>query len=361
MKINFVLNGLNSHSFNRIDEFRKLGYQVEVYGFSRDTTQQSDKDVVILGRFPNSTPYMRRIKLIWNALNPLFKNTRKDDNEWWYYFSVQMCIFCVFLNKNKKYLYEESDMTHLFINNRMIRGILEWINKRLIRKALLSVFTSEGFIRYHFGSKENWPSNIVLMPNKLHPNILNYPILSKREPSRRILRFAFVGYIRYQSVYQVAEFISRNFPQHEFHFYGEFLLEKVKKEFMALKQRKNIFFHGFFKNPDDLPQLYSNIDVVVSTYDVEFINERYLEPNKLYESIFFRTPIIVSKGTFLAQKVNELQCGWDVDVSNEEEMLDLVHTIEHDIEKVVGLIKAIPQSFAVDDPHVLEEKLLNIV
>lgn len=361
MKINFVLNGLNSHSFNRIDEFKKLGYQVEVFGFSRDITRQRDNNIKILGCFPNSTPYLRRIRLIWNALIPLFRNTRKDANEWWYYFGLQMCIFCTILNKNKKYLYEESDMVHLSIKNGLIRGALEWVDKRLIRKSMMTIFTSEGFLQYHFRNNKAVPPNYVIMPNKIHPSILNFPLLPKAVTTHHKLRFAFVGYIRYLSVYQIADIISRIFPHHEFHFYGEFLLEKVKEEFMTLKERRNIFFHGFFKNPDELPKIYANIDVVISNYDVKSINERYLEPNKLYEAVFFRTPIIVSKGSFLAQKVNELHCGWDVDVSNEKEVVDLVHTIENNIDKVVDQIRAVPQSFAIDDPHVLEEKLLSLV
>jgi glycosyltransferase involved in cell wall biosynthesis len=252
-------------------------------------------------------------------------------------------------------------MAHLQIKNRIIRGVLEWLNKQFIRKSLLSIFTSEGFLQYHFGEKKKWPSNIVLMPNKIHPNILNYPMVSKGEPSCCKLRFAFVGYIRYQSVYQIAEIISRNFSHHEFHFYGEFLLESVKEEFMLLKDRRNIFFHGFFKNPDDLPSLYSNIDVVVSTYDVKSINEQYLEPNKLYESIFFRTPIIVSKGTYLAQRVIDLNCGWEVDTCCEENVIGLVHDIECNIRKIVEKIKLIPQAFAIDDPCVLEDKLMKII
>lgn len=361
MKINFVLNGINSHSFNRIDEFKKLGYQVEVFGFSRDITRQYDKDVKILGSFPNSTPYLHRIRLIWNALVPLFKNTRKDDIEWWYYFGLQMCIFCTVLNNNKKFLYEESDMIHLSIRNGFIRWVLEWMNKRFIRKSLMTIFTSEGFLQYHYGNNKEWPSNYVIMPNKIHPDILNFPLLSKAEPSHHNLRFAFVGYIRYESVYHIADIISKNFPQHEFHFYGEFLLDSIKEEFMTLNRRKNVFFHGFFKNPDELPKIYSNIDVVVSNYDVNYINERYLEPNKLYESIYFRTPIIVTKGTFLAQKVNDLHCGWDVDARCEKEVVNMVHMIEHNINKVINQIEEIPQSFAIDDPCVLAEKLISIV
>ena len=35
-------------------------------------------------------------------------------------------------------------------------------------------------------------------------------------------------------------------------------------------------------------------DMVVATYDVTIENVRYAEPNKIYEAIFFETPIILS-------------------------------------------------------------------
>lgn len=75
----------------------------------------------------------------------------------------------------------------------------------------------------------------------------------------------------------------------------------------SLKDINNIFFHGAFKNPIDLPKIYSKIDFIVATYDTTTLNPQYAEPNKIYEAIFFRTPIIVSYNSYLANKVNKLK------------------------------------------------------
>lgn len=361
MKINFLLNALDGHSYKRIEEFKELGYEICVYGFDRGLSKQYEGiETTILGSFPNTMPYKKRIVLIYKSLRNLFKGTKRNDNELWYYFGLQMAIFCCFLNRNKKYLFEESDMTHLGVKNGMLRWFLEAINKRIIRKSVLSVFTSEGFLQYHFGEEKNYPKNVVVMPNKIHPGILQFSLKEKKPANLKSIRFGFVGFIRYQAVYNMAEVISRHFPEHEFHFFGEIQLKSDEELFMSLKERKNVFFHGFFKNPDKLPDVYSSIDVVISTYDVSSINVKYAEPNKLYESIYFRTPIVVSEDTFLASQVERYKAGWAVNAFNEDSIVECVHRIEKELEYVTDGMKDVPQLIGVDSSKPLAEKIAQL-
>jgi glycosyltransferase involved in cell wall biosynthesis len=89
----------------------------------------------------------------------------------------------------------------------------------------------------------------------------------------------------------------------------------------------NIFFHGPFKNPDGLPVIYQNIDLVLSTYDVIYENVRFAEPNKLYEAIYFEVPIIVSKGTYIAEKVERLKVGFAIDPLNVMEIVSFIKSL----------------------------------
>lgn len=355
-KINFILNALDGHSYKRIEEFIELGYEVKVYGFDRELNKQYEGiETTVLASFPNALSYKNRIRIIFGALKQLLKNTRRTDEDYWYYFGLQMAMFGVFLNKNKKYFFEESDMTHLGIKNKLVRIVLEALNKRIIRKSTFTVFTSEGFLHYHFGNNADKQQNVVVMPNKIHPDVMKFPMKDKKATEPNKIRFGFVGFIRYQAVYSMAELISRNFPQHEFHFYGEIQLSSDAEKFKSLEGRNNVFFHGFFKNPDKLADVYSNIDVVISTYDISSINVLYAEPNKLYESIYFRTPIIVSKGTFLERQVNKYHTGWSVDAFDETAVCGLVKIIEKDLKPMTEAMNAIPQSVGVDSNEPLSE------
>ena len=48
----------------------------------------------------------------------------------------------------------------------------------------------------------------------------NYPFKERRAFNPNNIRFAFVGGVRYNSLLSLAKHICRNFPNHEFHFYG---------------------------------------------------------------------------------------------------------------------------------------------
>ena len=113
----------------------------------------------------------------------------------------------------------------------------------------------------------------------------------------------------------------------------------------------------------DLPGIYSQIDVVLSAYDVRGINPRYAEPNKLYEAIYFEKPIIVSSNSFLADKVERLGIGYAVDALNEDEVVGLVKSIDgKSIEEKKINIKKIDKKDCINSNEefftLLEKKLL---
>ena len=353
-RINFIFNVLEGRNFKRVEAFKEAGYEVKVYGFDRGNAIQRDSvSVDILGSFPNSLPYLKRIGIIIKPLLRIFKSSRASDNELWYYDGLQMAIFCCLLNRNKKYIYEESDMTHLDIKYLWVRSLLESINKRIIKKSICSVFTSEGFLTYHYGLSNEYPINSIILPNKVHAGIINVPTVEPRKTNTEHLRFGFVGFIRYTSVYNFAHCIALSYPQHEFHFYGEFVNETEEKRYKSIMNFKNIFFHGKYKNPDDLSKIYSSIDVVIATYDVSSLNVQYAEPNKLYESIYFHTPIVVSSNTFLAMQVERYHNGWHVNALSDADICNLIETIHSQYSVVRNSIVPIPQSIAIDDTSLL--------
>ena len=122
-----------------------------------------------------------------------------------------------------------------------------------------------------------------MIANKLNQGILKLETIEKTVSDK--IRVGFVGKPRFKSVVAFAKVLCERYKNFEFHIYGGPILEE-KDGFEALSRYGNYFYHGPFKNPDDLPEIYSKLDLVLSTYDIEFENVRYAEPNKLYEAIF---------------------------------------------------------------------------
>lgn len=324
-KIVFVVPSLSdSHYRNRIIEFSEKGYQVVVYGFDRQNHKKATElpyDTHSLGEIEDSG-YLGRVTKYIKAFYRLGRQYKNDD-VLFYLGGLDIAMFFHFVNPSASYVYEECDLTHTYLGK--LKSVLEIIDKRLIRKSKLTVTTSEGFINYHFNGIQ--PSNVVLVENKLTPSVIDYPILKKRVFDQEHISIGFVGGPRFDSVYNFINVYCSHFPNHTFHVFGG----PVPKKFEELRKYSNCVFHGFFKNPIDLPEIYSNLDLVLSTYDVRFENVKYAEPNKIYESIYFETPIIVSTGTFLADKVDKLNIGFHIDALNDNEVIRFVESLSQEI------------------------------
>ena len=98
--------------------------------------------------------------------------------------------------------------------------------------------------------------------------------------------------------------------------------------------------------------MYDNVDVVVACYDTTTFNERVAEPNKLYESLFFCKPIIVTEKTFLALRVRALECGYEINASTDENIISFLNKITVDsVNRKMHNISKIRTSEMIDDPN----------
>lgn len=346
----------------RIDEFANRGYEVEAYGFDRGVDIKSRPQscaIHVIGKIDTSLNYIRRTGTIYKGIREVLKKTKKE-NTLYYIFGFDNAVLFR-LQSNRKYIYEESDLVHTYMGSKLIVRILELIDRNIIKKSFLTVFTSEGFLKYHFGNINQ--TNTVVVPNRLPMKIMEYNKLSRKNVLNKThLAIGFVGFIRYKAVFNFARVFCETCPDLEFHFWGTTNIESDRLLFEPLLKYKNCIFHGPFKYPDDLPSIYASLDMVVATYDTELENVKYAEPNKIYESIFFETPIIVSTGTFLADKVNKLGIGFDINALNDEEVVRFVKEMTFQkIQERIDKASAIDKRSTLNINDELFEKLVNLL
>ena len=324
MKIVFLLGYINSsHAKNRVLEFMEHGYDVEVYGFERKGRVGAEKTPYVchsIGTLEDGV-YLDRIKTYIKAFRKI-KNTHGTKDVIYYINGLDRAFSFVFFNWKAKYIYEEADLVHTYMKS---KWLFEHIDKMIIRKSFLTILTSEGFRIFHFGN--NKLQNVCVIPNRLNPDVIKLPMCKKESFSSNCIHFGFVGKPRFKSIYNIIDVICSEFPNHSFDIFGG----PIEEEFSELKKYANCHFHGFFNNPVDLPNIYSKIDVVVATYDVAYENVRYAEPNKIYEAIYFDTPILVSTNTFLAEKVAKLDIGFDIDPLDRKQIVEFVNSLSVDL------------------------------
>ena len=327
-KIIFFINAITiTRCIKRIEEYIDNGYEVEAYGFERGGevyAQPSKFHINVIGKHDVSQGYFTRLRIIFSSLKPILKKYRKEDVIFYYFFFD--IAFTARLLSRKPFIYEESDIPYTGVGNVWLRNLLRRIDKRIIRKSLLTVMTSEGFIDYHFGDER--PKNIIVVPNRVNPQLDAFEYHNKVLDINH-LSFAFVGGFRYDSIMNFATVVAERFPQHDFHVFGN-IMQNEEALMSLVEKHDNIRYHGLFRNPDDLPGVYEKIDVVLATYDATSINAQYAEPNKLYEAIYFRTPIVVSSNTFLAKKVKRLGIGYDINGLNKDEIVAFIENLSQD-------------------------------
>ena len=330
MKVVFILESIDApHILKRINEFIDNHYEVEVYGFKhfreKSLNPPSGFTINVIGEITLANYWLRIAGMI-KGIRKVLKMTKGQD-VLYYLPSLDVAMFFR-LFSSADYVFEECDLKHTYVSSRFVQNILEKIDKRIIRKSVVSAFTSEGLVKYHFGN--NPPSNICYVFNRLNASILSLPIPEKREVNIDCIKFAFVGKATFKATFAFAKHIVENYKNHEMHFYGtaDSRYDSLVNELSA---HSNFYMHGRFSNPDDLPGIYKGIDIVFALYDVDSINVLYAEPNKLYEAMYYRKPIIVSTGTYLAEKVQRLGIGFDINAMEPDNIDAFVAGLSKDL------------------------------
>ena len=362
-KIIFILTSLQDpHALKRIQEFAEKGSNFEVYGFSRNIGFGSQISVPYteLGKMTNGTGYLSRLKFLGPVLRKLVQKYKNDDVVF-FCFGLEIAFF-IRLFSSKPYFYEECDLmyTYLKFPLSLLEPIFKFIDRRLVASSHESIFTSEGFVEYLYGDKV--PKNLSVIANRLSNSILNmgWNNLPPKQVDIKKLRIGFNGSLCDKSVLRFAFTVAKNFPEISLTFNGT--IQKFDDEYTkvleSLQMLPNVKFTGKFKNPDDLFKLHEDMDLLLCTYNTTFENVRRAEPNKLYEAIFFRTPIIVSSDTFLAKKVNKLNIGFEVDADTPEKVKEFINNLTSEIIETKSKACAeIPLSYCINNNDSFFQKI----
>jgi glycosyltransferase involved in cell wall biosynthesis len=346
----FLLESISQpRCIKRINSFIANGYDVEIYGIDRGKYNVNavveGKKIQIIGKQVDGKKHLLKF---FNNQTELKRIIKKYDSDKTIFYSFGLALtLSLKLNGCKYYIYEIADILYGYKKFNSLRWLLKYIDKRLINKSILTILTSAGFGNFLFQKK--WPENIIVQPNKLNPVFekLKRPVVKKMTNEKLV--FSYVGAFRYpNTIFRFAKIVGDKYTQHQFHFYGDSILTP---EVIKLSNAyKNIKYFGPFKNPDDLSSIYENIDIVVASYDIQSLNERIAEPNKLYESLYFQKPIVVSKNTFLAERVNDFGCGFAIDASKDEAIISFIESLNTEkLKEINSNISKISFDEIIDD------------
>lgn len=314
----------DSRASKEIHSLIQAGYNVTVLGWDRDSRVNNHSAIQINEKqirskfFKFKAGYGASKKNlfgmllfeIWELI-VLIKNNKK-------YSCIHACDFdCGFVALivsilcNKKLVY---DMYDYYSDSRPMGKFMEKIINKLensiIDFADISIICGEWRKKQ---IKESNPKKLITIHNTPNIDFVSKGKIIKN--SSKKIKIVYVGILQNDRLLlEVLEQFKAN-PEYELHVGGFGIYEK---EFLdASKKYKNIFYYGSLKYADVL-KLEKDCDILFATYNPLIKNHKYSAPNKVYEAMALKKPIIVCKNTGIDELVRKNNTGICIEYSGND-------------------------------------------
>ena len=267
-------------------------------------------------------------------------NTEKNNNEYTIHITcepginkIRKLIPMYKFKKEIERIIEEEQYTHLVI--------LTTVPGVLIAKSLLRNFQNKFIldIRDYSYEKYGWYKKIVekLIANSYFTAISSNGFKAFLPQSNKIITchnigndfpeekevvdlknkekiiIGFVGGVRYFEENCKLINIFANNHKYQLAYVGRKNLDCDLEAYCKKNGIKNVLVQGDFNNADK-PEIYKKIDFINSVYGNKSLEVTTALPNRLYDGILFKKPIIASESTYLGEVVDEYGLGIVVDI-----------------------------------------------
>lgn len=212
---------------------------------------------------------------------------------------------CAFLAKRHTGLqtpviYESLDIHRLLCRKDPAGWLLRQLEGWLLARSKALVVSSPAFLTQHFERHYSRRPPALLIENRLAGGKAygaRSPAGKGGQPGR--LRIGWVGILRCKRSLDllcgVADALG---DQVEIHLHGIPARTEIPVFEPLIDARANMYYHGRYRSPEDLPGIYGGLDVVWAGDFMEAgLNSVWLLPNRIYEGGYYCTPAIAPVGT----------------------------------------------------------------
>ena len=190
----------------------------------------------------------------------------------------------------------------------------------LISHSGMSVISSEGF--YEFIKPH---PNIVLTHNMGNENeVESFPTLK----AGKVNTLGFVGSVRYEEENESIIRQLYNLPDYKLLYAGRIQDGIVLPQYCEDNGYGDVDFLGAFNNAEK-SKIYKRIDIINAVYGTRSREVTTAIPNRYYDALLYKKPLIASEGTFLGRMAEKNGIGLAVDLKKN----DLAARLEEYIRK----------------------------
>jgi len=233
--------------------------------------------------------------------------------------------------------------------------LIRKLERYLFKSVDSLIVTSIKFYELYYNSLiKNKP---FVLENKPLSEMIPEKIAIQKENNKLII--GIVGLLLQGNPYKTLLELVKNREDIEVHVYGKGYFTELIKEYSSKYQ--NIKYFGEYNFFRDSANIYASLDMIYMPYDTNngSLNNKIALPNKLYEAMYFHTPIITSGGTYTGELVEMYNIGVTVKCCDLEELKYTIQTFsskKDDIKK--SFFKLDSDVFLADNDYMELEKFL---
>jgi len=238
------------------------------------------------------------------------------------------------MSMNSKFVMEIADIRQVLLGDGLMNYMLRLIERRLVKDLHLLVVTSKAFAVEYYGKLRGLTSlKYLVIENKVDATSMSSDRMCKGATKLKDmpLRIGYFGLLRCARSWVILkravmkgegriQLVLRGIP---------FGIPSMSHEAQSIPF---IDYAGAYKVPDDLPEMYGNVDMVWASYpfmNTTIGNWRWARTNRFYEACYFKRPMFVQVGTEDGLAVEMLGIGCCVDLHHIEETVDRILAVDH--------------------------------
>ncbi len=328
----FVIDG--SHTKKRILAFKNNVDKLTIVSYYRIKNVDYDNHYN-LGRSPQKHYLRRFVKLIFDIprLSKILSNNPDINVVYAWNFDIALLFMFtkVFFKRRFKFIYEVADIKPILLSKTITGKFLRKLEQHILNNTDYLCVTSEYFIRNYFDKYYSYSANTHILENKVFPKIDGISINNEKSDilDGSKWKIGFVGLFRCNTSLQLLSELAYRLPENI-----EIILAgrpeaHVRESFGKLLSLENTTNIGEYNYPNDLPNIYSKIDIVWSAdFSDSSANSKWLLPNRIYEAgIFFVPQLCFSDNVAICQYIKDLKLGWVLDKANIESLINFFSSL----------------------------------
>lgn len=195
--------------------------------------------------------------------------------------------------------------------------IIKQIIPKIVKNSYRTIISSRGFLSF----LPECPSKYLVAHN-IPIDKCDYKNKSSLIKNKKHINIGYIGRIRDDAANQYFIDLIKADRRYSLYYYGVFSPYSTFQN-KEKNQIDTIHYMGRY-NEWDKANLYKNIDMIHSIYLPTNKASKMLTPNRLYDALLYKKPLLVSAGTYLSEIVEKYELGVVIDFSKNMQ-IDLIN------------------------------------